>query len=340
MKMMADGVTRPYDSMFSTAALRKIEGDLEERVVSPIMDGCHGHVEEARRLHELARWRALAREAIQQLRCGANDGLLERVSGGRILLKRQEHDLRVGVVNDLLAAAFAYDAFDDDRLLLQRHPVCNAYNFRKLLYCDCNAHIPMFDTGHPSPVAGWKFALRRLGLMHRLNHGVVKAVLHALTASPALNLGIILFHSDIGDAGWAEVMKQIGTAPEIIRRLVIEVESKGPHHPDPTRRAVEKLKAFGCRIAVSDLAILLRTKAGIEAGCPEILKMDHAALRCGRPEDRENLRCLIQTASDHAVRIVATGVQSERDLHAARRAGVRWIQGGLTDRCVRAVARH
>jgi diguanylate cyclase (GGDEF)-like protein len=130
------------------------------------------------------------------------------------------------------------------------------------------------------------------------------------------------------------ILGETGVAPG---QLELELSEPALTDSDEVARAVVLLKATGVRIALDDLGLGPSALGAFRRLPLDTVKVDCAALRDGR-EGPEVVRALLTLGRNLGLRVVAEGVETERQLEFLREHGCAEVQGYVVGREVPAPA--
>jgi EAL domain-containing protein (putative c-di-GMP-specific phosphodiesterase class I) len=174
-------------------------------------------------------------------------------------------------------------------------------------------------------------ALERLGLIGLLDQHVVSRVIDRLEADPDVRVGVnISARSARCDMWWREIIARLRAAPEVARRLTIEI-TETAELPDMTSavRFVDGVKKLGCKVALDDFGVGFTSIRQILALRPDIVKIDGFFMREAdlSARGRELFGHLVQVTRSFGATVVVEGVETEAQSQLAVRFGAHWQQG-------------
>jgi EAL domain-containing protein (putative c-di-GMP-specific phosphodiesterase class I) len=230
---------------------------------------------------------------------------------------------------DLEVSERVWNAQRDDRIELVFQPVCHSMNRSALLYYECLARCPDEDGPGMSP-AEFIPALERSGLVRLFDRYVFRRVVTLLDRHPGITLGVnISALSAVADVLWEPTLVFLAGRPDIARRLVLEITETVPVDPTKAAAFVRRMQELGCRVAVDDFGAGYSLAAAVAIGSVDIIKIDasliHGINRGDFPASR--LEEVVELASAFADCVVVEGVEHEKDVSLASRAGAEWVQG-------------
>jgi len=138
-----------------------------------------------------------------------------------------------------------------------------------------------------------------------------------------------LAHQDMMDASIADGATRYGLSPD---RIVIEVTERQTVGDFPLlRAAIERMRAFGFKIAVDDAGVGYSSLNAIAELRPEFIKIDHGLIRgvdLNSPK-RAMLAAFVDYARNIGTAILAEGIETRDELAALIDIGVPFGQGFL-----------
>lgn len=226
-------------------------------------------------------------------------------------------------------AVEAFAAVRDDRVLLEAEPVWSVTDPNDVLYFECLARIQAASGERLSP-ASFIPQLEQAGLISVLDGHIVNLVLKQLRAYPELCFGVNLSAtSAVMDAFWELKFAEFAQAPDLSRRLFIEITETAALDPQQGRLFVNRLRHCGCRVVIDDFGVGYGLQTAMLIKFPDVIKIDRSVLAGirNRHYSQALLRKLVIAASRWAPQVVIEGVESEADLTIVREAGAGWAQG-------------
>jgi len=238
---------------------------------------------------------------------------------------------RAPYATDMAIAAAALAALEDGDLRLDYQPICHTDDMTNVLYHEA---LLRKVVGHEYEYPGAFIpALERTGLVRRIDQWVVEAVINRLHAHPDIRLGCnISAFSAVIDGWWASILAKLRAAPDVASRLTIEITETAPLSAlDAATHFVQTLQSIGCHVALDDVGVGYSNIETLVALRPDVVKIDAVYVRRARSvaTGQHCLTHLVGLASSCASRVVIEGIESERDLDAARSSGAAWVQGYL-----------
>ena len=200
----------------------------------------------------------------------------------------------------------------------------------RVLYHEALARLVAPDGGVDMP--GDLFpALERLGFARLVDHHVVTKILDELEASPDAVLGVnISAQSARLDHGWKEIQARLRRAPDIARRLVIEITetATAPDIASSVHFSVQ-MHRYGCTIALDDFGTGHASIRQLIALAPDFVKIDRFFVRrcVSSNRDRELLAHIIGVARSLGPAVIVEGVETPEQADLIRAAGGMWQQG-------------
>jgi diguanylate cyclase (GGDEF)-like protein len=174
-------------------------------------------------------------------------------------------------------------------------------------------------------------AAEKLDLVRLIDHRVLELAGAALRAEPELVLSINISASSVHEPTW---MALFGAEmrPEIGRRLIVEItESDAIRDVDATRRFVDRIKTFGCRVAIDDFGAGHTSFRNLRRLGVDLVKIDGSFIANleRAPDDRLFVRTLLELARELGLKTVAEWVQSEEAARTLGEWGCDYLQGAL-----------
>ena len=222
-------------------------------------------------------------------------------------------------------------AADDLRfLLLLWQPIHDARHPERVLYQE--ALLRFVDRhGVWNAPSQSLLALERLGLVSLLDQHIVSRVIDRLEGDSGVRLGVnISAKSARCDLWWQEVMARLRAAPQVARRLTVEITETAAM-PDMTSavRFVDGVKRLGVRVALDDFGVGFTSIRQIMALKPDVVKIDGFFMReadlSGR--GREVFNHLVRLTASFGATVVVEGVETAGQADLALEAGIHWQQG-------------
>ena len=241
-----------------------------------------------------------------------------------------ERSMPEQVRSDMALASRFFRQMHEGRILLSFQPVRFTQDEQAFLYYETLLRCAGADDNEYWSCGETITALERLRLVERLDASVLWTVLRVLRQHPGVHLGCNLSALSLRRADWWEpVFAQLREAPELARRLVLEItETACIMDIDEASRMLQSLRALGCRIALDDMEAGFNTLYLAELLRPDIIKLDKTLLHAARsPDNSAYLDFLTNLLRPVCRYVVAEGVECDRDLNASLDAGVHAIQG-------------
>lgn len=235
-------------------------------------------------------------------------------------------DSQSALFADMQIATMVHQAIATHRLMLVSQSVCNVFDQKDVLYLECLSRIALDDCGDVIFPSIFMPSLERLGLMRFFDRHILRRAVRELFAHSDWVLGVnISAQSAVDDAWWALTVSELAEAPDVARRLVIEITETAHMHSQAGRRFCRRFRDLGCRIAIDDFGAGFSMQTSVEVGEFDLVKIDGSVLR--RPDANLALVGLLDMVRDKAPNIVVECVETEQDLRMVREAGVEWVQG-------------
>ncbi|AOH86203.1 hypothetical protein AWL63_21830 [Sphingomonas panacis] len=236
---------------------------------------------------------------------------------------------------DMALAADLFENIFEKEPLLARQAIHDAGADGQVLYHECLLRRRGDDGTVQSSADGIQ-AMERLGLIRALDRIMVLRVLRELQNAPDVRLGVnISAQSATCDFWWSDIVARLSMTPGLAERLVIEItETSAPVAISEMVRFADRMRGFGCRIALDDFGVGHASIDQLLAIRPDIAKIDALFLRRAQssPRDRRVLHHLVGLAASVSDIVIIEGVESEADSALAREAGSHWQQGYLFGR--------
>lgn len=232
--------------------------------------------------------------------------------------------------SDMALAADLLSAMAEGPVLAWQ-PVRNADSACDMLYREALLRAVNDDGTPMSPVIGLQ-AIERLGLTMALDCVVVSHVLDELEASSqdvclAVNISA---RSARCSFWWSEVFARLARDRSLASRLLVEITETAPLPSISEAVAfVDRLRAFGCTIAIDDFGVGYSSIRTLLALRPDIVKINALFLHRAActDTDRRAFEHLVGLAESLAPTVVVEGVQTDEQRKLARDAGAFWQQG-------------
>jgi EAL domain-containing protein (putative c-di-GMP-specific phosphodiesterase class I) len=215
-------------------------------------------------------------------------------------------------------AADVFAAIAQGHLHMSWQPVRSAGAPDHILYHEGLARIIGSDGQFLSP-AQFITALETLGLSRTFDRQIVKWALDELEGFSSATLGVnISGQSAQIDAWWGSLFERLEKAPDVAKRLIIEITETTALAPGAHAFA-EKLRRLGCRVALDDFGVGHASVGNALTLTPEIIKIDAFFLHhAGRSEQgMAMLEHLIGIASAIAPIVIVEGVETEEQSRMA-----------------------
>ena len=214
---------------------------------------------------------------------------------------------------DMAQAAALLHQVQDGTAFLRWRPVSGGENEGATLYHEATL------TGQQVDCATSYTALERLGLAHLIDRILVRDVLRELEGDPTACLSVALSPQSLSlnlhgeGAGWGELLDRLRHAPQVARRLVIEISD----HSDiilfrDALAFVRTLRALGVRISVSRFGSGRASVGQLMALSPDMVKLDSPFLRtaCASESNRSRVAYLLGLARTMTSTVIVDGAES------------------------------
>ncbi|WP_460988615.1 EAL domain-containing protein [Sphingobium sp. TomTYG75] len=214
---------------------------------------------------------------------------------------------------DMAQAAALLHQVQDGTAFIRWRPVSRAEDNRGTLYHEATL------TGDQADCATSYAALERLGLAHLIDRLLVRDVLCELEGDPTACLSVALSPQSLSlnlhgeAAGWGELLDRLRQAPQVARRLVIEISD----HSDiilfrDALAFVRTLRALGVRISVSRFGSGRASVGQLMALSPDMGKLDSPFLHtaCASESNRSRVAYLLGLARTMTSTVIVDGAES------------------------------
>lgn len=173
----------------------------------------------------------------------------------------------------------------------------------------------------------------KLGLIRLVDHRVLELVIAELAEAPGVQLSLNISPGTTMDPDWWAIMESLLKAhPEVATRLIVEItETVAIQDIDDVRGFVNRLKKFGCRIAIDDFGAGYTSFRNLRKLGVDIVKIDGAFVRniTQSSDDRAFVQTLIDLARRLGIKTVAEWVQDTEAAQMLSAWGCDYIQGHL-----------
>jgi EAL domain-containing protein (putative c-di-GMP-specific phosphodiesterase class I) len=231
---------------------------------------------------------------------------------------------------DMRRAVAALEAIEDDRVQLYWQPVRDASMPGGTFYHECLVRI----VGSGGELIGpdtFIPALERLGMMRAFDCYMVQNVLHELSDTPGGMLAVnISAQSAVDDGWWHSIKEMLRAAPDIARRLVIEItETEEIRSISATIEFVAALRRLGCRIALDDFGLGHMSLRQVIALKPDVVKIDafYVAWAAQAPGGHEAIVHMVKLLATLSPTVIVEGIETLAQSRMILAAGGVWQQG-------------
>lgn len=173
----------------------------------------------------------------------------------------------------------------------------------------------------------------KLGLIRLVDHRVLELVIAELAEAPDVQLSLNVSPGTTMDPDWWAIMESLLKAhPDVATRLIVEItETVAIQDIDDVRGFVNRLKKFGCRIAIDDFGAGYTSFRNLRKLGVDIVKIDGAFVRniTQSSDDRAFVQTLIDLARRLGIKTVAEWVQDTEAAQMLSEWGCDYIQGHL-----------
>lgn len=175
-------------------------------------------------------------------------------------------------------------------------------------------------------------AVEHIGFVRMFDRSVVLHILDEIENSTSdISLAVnISARSAVCDPLWDDVFTRLRDRADVARRLIVEItETTAILDASETVHFIERLRRFGCRIAIDGFGVGHASVRTLFALAPDIVKIDKFFLAWASIAEaqRETLRYLIGLVESLGFIPIVEGVESAEGARIAGEAGARWQQG-------------
>jgi EAL domain-containing protein (putative c-di-GMP-specific phosphodiesterase class I) len=235
-----------------------------------------------------------------------------------------------GYRDDMARAVDVFEALTDDRLQLAWQPVRHSPYGIEVLYYECLVRL-MDPDGQMRMPGEFIPALERLGVMRPFDPYVVRRVMDELEAAPDISLAVnISAQSAIDDAWWHTVKEDLARAPDVARRLVLEItESAELASMYSATAFIASMCKLGCKIAIDDFGKGHASLHHLVALKPDMVKVDAFYVRWAEqtPQGQAGIAHLVGLLATLAPIVIVEGIETDDQSTMIRSAGGYWQQG-------------
>ena len=220
-------------------------------------------------------------------------------------------------------------ALREGRLLFAYQPVVGSGD-RAVDYYECLLRLRAEDG---TILAAGRFVpmIEKLGLIRNIDEFVLERAVAELRGAPGFALGINISGLTATHQPWLRSLTRlIGGAPELARRLVIEItETAALRDLEESARFVRSLRELGCRVALDDFGAGFTSLRHLQTLALDILKIDGSFVRnlVERPDSQAFLRHLLGLAGCVGLKTVAEWVETAAEAALLEAQGVDCLQG-------------
>ncbi len=217
------------------------------------------------------------------------------------------------------------EAMDEDRLVLSAQPIISLESGEVVRH-ELLVRLRDRDGGLVLP-AEFLAAAERFGLVARLDRWVVRRAARLTSKGQAVNVNLSA-HS-LRSPELASLIEGVLRAEEADPTLLMfELTERAlTERPLQARRFLERMDALGCELAVDDLGGCdgsFRYLEGLPIG---YLKIGQPVFAAVDATSRHLVSAAVSLAAALGQKTIATGVENEESLDAARELGVDYAQG-------------
>jgi diguanylate cyclase (GGDEF)-like protein len=245
-------------------------------------------------------------------------------------VQRDTHRQRLLAGGDSIRRAFSSRVDELEQLLDAR---AMAFHFQPIVEPKSRvvfAYEALCRIAHPvfqNPTVLFDAAIQS-GNIWRLGRLIREVVLGQVPSLPDDTMLFVNVHpAEVEDPTFIEV----GKALEIrAPRVVFEITERGAISDlRRFRTEIERLKAFGYRIAIDDLGAGYASLNSVALLNPDFIKIDMAMVReiDASPQRASLVRRLVDYANDQGIRVIAEGVETEAEARTIAELGCHLAQG-------------
>jgi diguanylate cyclase (GGDEF)-like protein len=279
-----------------------------------------GGVVGPRHARDAAEMMGRAQEALDQAKQSERGGFRAYAPSIEAEARRREN-LRL---SDTIVAAL-----NERRIELAYQPVVRT-DTREPVFYECLARLHDSD-GRAIDASAIVTAAEKLDLVRLIDHRVLELAAKDLRAHPDLILSVNISASSVQDSGWMALFES-ELRGALAPRLIIEItESDAIRDVEMTRRFVDRVKTFGCRVAIDDFGAGHTSFRNLRRLGVDLVKIDGSfvANLDHAPDDRLFVRTLLELARELGLKTVAEWVQTEQTARTLAEWGCDYLQGAL-----------
>jgi len=233
--------------------------------------------------------------------------------------------------NDSTLLISFIQALENREMHLAYQPVVNA----EMQGVEYHEALLRMDKGYEDIIEDASFIslAEDLGLIRLVDLRALELAMDTLEKCPTALLSINITHESLESAEWFELfqsrLKQIENAGE---RLIIEItESQLPLDMGETAKAIARIQALGCRVALDDFGAGYTSFTNLKDLHVDIVKIDGSFCRSLKddPRNGEFLQAIQRIAASFNVQTVVEWVEDVEVAAQLRDWGFDCLQGGL-----------
>ncbi len=237
--------------------------------------------------------------------------------------------------SDMALASQFFEHIRDGQVVLSFQPVVSIEDDHQPFYHEALLRCTAVDDGaQPTSCESVVQALERLHSIERLDASVLWTVMQVLEQHPDIHLACNISPLSLQHgAWWRLIFAVLGNAPELSRRLTLEItETAAVFDMDEAIKLLKTLRLLGCKIAIDDIGTGFNTLELAQVLKPDVIKIDKSLVHGARDKSGATvLRSLIEAAQGLSQYVVAEGIETEDDLQLSIDAGAHAVQGYFID---------
>jgi EAL domain-containing protein (putative c-di-GMP-specific phosphodiesterase class I) len=229
-------------------------------------------------------------------------------------------------------------ALDEHRMHLVLQPIVHARTGRPALY-ECLLRMERPDG---TLVVAREFIpiAEQLGLSRLVDRRVLELAVDMMKRCPDLKLAVNVSALTCSDHEWLATLKRLtGARRELLERLTVEItETAALQDIDQSVCFVDKLKEFGCRVAIDDFDAGYTSFKNLKLLNVDIIKIDGSFVKdlSDNPSDQAFIKTMIELAQTCGMETVAEWVGDARAVRHLVAAGITYLQGAYYSMPVKA----
>ncbi len=222
-------------------------------------------------------------------------------------------------------------ALKQDRFILAFQPIICSKTNRPAMY-----EALLRVTGRDGKVVSASHLLpiaEKLGLIRLIDRRVLEMGIAVLQQQPDLHLAINISGVTATDARWFDMfVDYIGANKQVGERLTVEItETVALADIEETVKFVERLKSFGCKVAIDDFGAGYTSYRNLQILDVDMVKLDGSFCKnlASNPDNQYFVKSLVDMAKRFDVKVIAEWVQRQEDADLLKQWGVNYLQGHL-----------